>query len=244
MKFVRPERVDGTAVVTLADPRRRNAISADLAVEFAEVLAAEQADPEVRAVVITGEGSAFCAGADREALRHADEAVLRRIYEVFMLVRDCPLPTVAAVNGPAVGAGFNLALACDVRIAARSASFDARFLSIPVHPGGGHTWMLTQAAGPQGAAAMTLFGDPLDGARAERTGLAWRCVPDEELIAASVAFCRAVTAAPPGLVREVKETLRTVPGLADHQAASEYELTRQVASVGRPEYQERIRGAR
>lgn len=161
MKFVRRERAGGIAVVTLADPRRRNAISVELAGQFAQVMAAEQADPQVRAVVITGEGSAFCAGADTEALRQADEAVLRTIYDVFLLVRDCPLPTVAAVNGPAVGAGFNLALACDVRIAARSALFDSRFLSIPIHPGGGHSWMLTQAAGPQAAAAMTLFGDPV-----------------------------------------------------------------------------------
>ena len=244
MKFVRHERADGTAVITLADPRRRNAISAELAGQFAEVLAAEQVDPEVHAVVITGEGSAFCAGADREALRHADEAVLRTIYDVFLLVRDCPLPTVAAVNGPAVGAGFNLALACDVRIAARSALFDPRFLSIPIHPGGGHTWMLTQAAGMQTAAAMTLFGDPVGGERAERTRLAWRCVPDEELIGVSVAFCQTVAGAPAGLVREIKQTLRTAPGLSDHQAASEYELMRQVASVGRPEYQERVGGTR
>lgn len=242
MKFVRRERAGGIAVVTLADPRRRNAISAELAGQFAQVMAVEQADPQVRAVVITGEGSAFCAGADTEALRQADEAVLRTIYDVFLLVRDCPLPTVAAVNGPAVGAGFNLALACDVRIAARSALFDSRFLSIPIHPGGGHSWMLTQAAGPQAAAAMTLFGDPVGGERAERTGLAWRCVPDEELIGAAVAFCQAVAGAPAGLVREIKQTLRTVPGLADHRAASEYELTRQVASVGRPEYQERVGG--
>ena len=77
-----------------------------------------------------------------------------------------PLPTVAAVNGPAVGAGMNLALACDVRIAGASARFDTRFLRIGLHPGGGHAWMLDRAVGPQAAAAMVLFGARLDGARA------------------------------------------------------------------------------
>ena len=244
MKLVRSEHVDGTAVITLADTRRRNAISLQLADQFTAVLAAAQADPAVRAIVITGEEPAFCAGADREALRQADEATLRRIYEVFVRVRDCPLPTVAAVNGPAVGAGFNLALACDVRLAGHSAVFDSRFLSIPIHPGGGHTWMLARLVGPQASAAMTLFGEAVGGARAAEIGLAWRCVPDAELVQASVGFCRAVAAAPARLVREIKETLRVAPGLAGHGTASEYELGRQVASVGRPEYRERVGGTR
>jgi enoyl-CoA hydratase len=244
MKLVRSDRDDGTAVITLADARRRNAISLPVADQFTEVLAAAQADPAVRAIVITGEGTAFCAGADRDALRQADETTLRRIYEVFARVRDCPLPTVAAVNGPAVGAGFNLALACDVRFAGHSAVFDSRFLSIPIHPGGGHTWMLAQAVGPQASAAMTLFGAALGGARAAEIGLAWRCVPDAELVQASVEFCRTVAAAPARLVCEIKETLRAAPGLDGHGAATEYELGRQVASIGRPEYLERFGGSR
>jgi enoyl-CoA hydratase len=244
MDLVRTERDAGIAVVTLADPERRNAISLDMADQLAQALAGLADDPQLRAVVVTGEGTAFCAGADRDALRRADEAVLRKIYDAFLLVRELPLPTVAAVNGPAVGAGFNLALACDVRIAAQSAVFDSRFVSIPIHPGGGHTWMLARATTPQVAAAMTLFGRPLDGPCAVRAGLAWACVPDGELLGAAREFCAGAAAAPARLVREIKDTLRTAPALPGHHEACEFELRRQLDSVGRPEYRERFGGGR
>src|SRR5690606_30490026 len=111
-------------------------------------------------------------------------------YEGFLRVARCPLPTIAAVNGPAVGAGMNLALACDVRLAGQSARFDTRFLQLGVHPGGGHTWMMRNAVGPQAAAAMVLFGEVLDGAEAERCGLAWRCVADDELVDTAFTMAR------------------------------------------------------
>src|SRR5262245_45415145 len=101
-----------------------------------------EANAEVRAVVVTGAGKAFCAGAELETLRVTDREGLSRIYEAFLRVARSPLPSVAAVNGAAVGAGLNLALCCDVRLAARSARFVARFLELGIHPGGGHTWML------------------------------------------------------------------------------------------------------
>ncbi|MGK3203140.1 enoyl-CoA hydratase [Amycolatopsis sp. MEPSY49] len=240
MPLVRYDHDDGVAVITLTDPRRRNAVSLELADELGDVITQVEADPEVGAVVLTGEGPAFCSGADRDALRRADEQVLRRVYSAFLRVRALPLPTVAAVNGPAVGAGFNLALACDVRIAGASAVFDPRFVGIPVHPGGGHTWLLDRAAGTQAAAAMTLFGHAVDGPRAVQVGLAWSCVADDELLTEAVAFCRPVAAAPRLLVREIKDTLRTTPSLAEHAEASEVELRRQLASVDRPEYRERL----
>ena len=121
--------------------------------------------------MITGEPPAFCSGADVAALgslseqKHDGERrAIGSIYEGFLRVLRSSLPTVAAVNGPAVGAGLNLALACDVRLAGESARFDTRFLRIGLHPGGGHTWMLDRAVGPQAAAAMVLFGAPVDGA--------------------------------------------------------------------------------
>ena len=119
-----------------------------------------------------------------------------------------PLPTVAAVNGPAVGAGMNLALACDVRIAGAAARFDPRFVKIGLHPGGGHTWMLERAVGPQAAAAMVLFGVAVDGARAVEIGLAWSCHPDAELLDAAIAFAQGAARAPVPLLGRVKETLR------------------------------------
>src|SRR5690606_10735426 len=137
-----------------------------------------ESDGTTRAVVLTGSGSAFCAGADLTQLGEAREEGLLRIYEGFLRVARSPLPTVAAVNGPAVGAGMNLALACDLRVAGTSARFDTRFVDLGIHPGGGHTWMLRRLVGPQTAAAMLLFGERLDGPAAEAAGLVWRCVPD------------------------------------------------------------------
>ncbi|MFR9805304.1 enoyl-CoA hydratase-related protein [Pseudonocardia sp. RS010] len=220
------------AVVTLADPGHRNAISLELADELDGVLCELDADPDVRAIVLTGRGPAFCAGADRAALSRADEAILRRIYRPFLTVRSTSVPTVAAVNGPAVGAGLNLALACDVRIAGTSALFDARFMSIPIHPGGGHTRMLREIVGPQAAAAMTVFNHPVDGPRAAAIGLAWTCVADAELLDAALGFCGRITATPPSLLRTVTETFEATAGLTTHEDACEYELVHQLATVG------------
>jgi enoyl-CoA hydratase len=131
------------------------------------------------------------------------------------------------VNGPAVGAGFNLALCCDVRIAAVSARFDARFARIGLHPGGGHVWMLERAVGPQAAAAMSLFGERVEGPRAAELGLAWRCVADDELLDDAVALAANAADLAPGLAAALKQTLREAPWHADFEAAVQVELTRQ-----------------
>ena len=154
---------DGVAVLRLDDPRRRNALSLAMAEAIREALDTLERSPEVGALVLTGRPPAFSAGADLEDLERADRERLRRIYDGFLAVAGFPLPTIAAVNGAAVGAGLNLALACDIRIAARSARFESRFVDLALHPGGGHTWMLRHLLGPQGAAAIVLCGEPLDG---------------------------------------------------------------------------------
>ena len=114
------------------------------------------------------------------------------------------------MNGAAVGAGMNLALGCDVRLAARRARFDTRFLQIGLHPGGGHTWMLRRIAGPQAAVAAVVFGEVLDGAEAERVGLAYRCVDDDELLDAAHALAARAAGAPRELAC-VKATLARWP---------------------------------
>src|SRR3954466_9594400 len=167
--------VDRVATVTLNDPDKRNAISPAMVDAIAETFDALEADEGVGAVVVTGAPPAFCAGADLSHLGGSQQDGLRHIYEGFLRVARCPLPTLAAVNGAAVGAGMNLALACDVRLAARRAKFDTRFLQLGLHPGGGHTWMFHRIAGPQATAAAVLFGEVLDGEAAERCGLVWRC---------------------------------------------------------------------
>jgi enoyl-CoA hydratase len=133
------------------------------------------------------------------------------IYEGFLRVLRSPLATIAAVNGPAVGAGMNLALACDIRVVGASGRFDARFLQIGLHPGGGHTWMLDRLVGPQTAAAIVLFGERVDGPRAVEVGLAWSCHPDTELLEAARALGARAAKVPRPLVARAKETLRAVP---------------------------------
>src|SRR4029077_10913154 len=104
------------------------------------------------------------------------------IYEGFLRIARSPLPTLAAVNDAAVGAGLNLELRCDVQIVVDRAKLDTRFLQLGIHPGGGHTWMLRRIAGPQAAMAAVVFGQVLDGAEAERIGLAYNCVPSDSLL--------------------------------------------------------------
>ena len=153
--------------------------------EIVAAMDAFEADDAVGAVVVTGTPPAFCAGANLGNLADADGASLGNVYEGFLRIARSPLPTLAAVNGAAVGAGMNLALGCDVRLAARRARFDTRFLQIGLHPGGGHTWMFRRIAGPQAAMAAVVFGEVLDGAEAERVGLVYRCVDDDALLDAA-----------------------------------------------------------
>jgi len=194
MNLIRIETHDRVAVVTLNDPARRNAISLALAEEIESALDGLVSAGETGALVITGEPPAFSAGAVLEDLGQADRERLERIYSGFLAVANFPYPTIAAVNGPAVGAGLNLALACDIRVAGRKARFESRFIDLALHPGGGHTWMMQRLLGPQGAAAVVLCGEPLDGEAAVERGLAWKCVDDESLLDEAVRL--ATTAKP------------------------------------------------
>jgi enoyl-CoA hydratase len=239
MEHVKVERHEGVALVTLIDRERRNAMTAKMVAEIVESLDELESDASVGAVVLTGEAPAFCSGADVAALGSLSEGrndterrAIGGIYEGFLRVLRSPLPTVAAVNGPAVGAGFNLALACDVRIAGASARFDTRFLRIGIHPGGGHAWMLERAVGPQSAAAMMLFGERVDGPRAVEIGLAWACHPDQELIGEAITFAARAAAVPRELTAAAGATLREVPWQPDFEAAIATEITRQSWSLG------------
>lgn len=234
----------GVATVTLRDPERRNALTLPMVEQIVAAFDRVEADAEVGAVVVTGEPPAFCAGADLSHLTSSSEAgaeeSLRAVYEGFLRIGRSPLPTIAAVNGAAVGAGLNLALVCDVRLAGEAARFDTRFLDLGLHPGGGHTWMLRRAVGPQAAAAAVLFGEALDGRAAERVGLVWRCIPDDELLAAARAMAARAASAPRELLLRVKETLADMAVVVDHAAAVDRELVPQVWSLRQPAFAERV----
>jgi enoyl-CoA hydratase len=235
---------DGVGTLTLNDPDRRNALSAGLVEAIVAAFDRFESGDDVRAVIVTGAPPAFCAGADLGNLGAAAESGLRSIYEGFLRVARSPLPTIAAVNGAAVGAGMNLALCCDVRLAARRARFDTRFLQLGLHPGGGHTWMLQRAVGPQTAAAMVLFGQVLDGEQAARRGLAYDCVDDAELLTSAAAMARVAADVPPELARRAKETLRAVAGVEQHNEAVDIEIAAQLWSVQQPFFAERLAALR
>jgi enoyl-CoA hydratase len=148
--------------------------------------------------------------------------------------------TIAAVNGPAVGAGLNLALVCDVRVVAQSARFDCRFLQLALHPGGGHTWMLQRLLGPQGAAAMLLAGEALDGEAAVRRGLAWSCVDDSQLLDEARRLAAASADAPPAVVEMIKGSLRSVANVSTHAEAVEREIGPQLRSIGSADFKRRL----
>lgn len=244
MSLVRTETTAGVATVTLADPDRRNALTLPMVTEIIDLFDQLEADPSVGAVIVTGEAPAFCAGADLSHLSSSaaqgPEAGLRSIYEGFLRIGRSPLPTIAAVNGAAVGAGMNLALVCDVRLAGARARFDTRFLQLGLHPGGGHTWMFRRIAGPQTVAATVLFGEVLDGADAERVGLVWRCVADDALLADAHTLAERAAAAPTELVARTKATIADMAGVADHATAVDRELVPQVWSLEQPAFKERV----
>jgi enoyl-CoA hydratase len=135
---------------------------------------------------------------------------------------------------------MNLALGCDVRIAARRARFDTRFLQIGLHPGGGHTWMMRRLVGPQTTMAAVVFGEVLDGAEAERVGLVYRCVDDDALLTAANEIAARAASAPRELAIVTKATIRDMADVADHPAAVARELEPQLWSTRQPWFAERL----
>jgi enoyl-CoA hydratase len=252
VQILEPEEGTSNAValVTLNDPARRNALSSSLAGELIDIFNTLRTSSEVGAVVLTGASPAFCAGADlgnlaneRDQATSGDseaEQRLRAIYEVFLTVANCPLPTIAAINGPAVGAGMNLALTCDVRIVARSARFESRFTALGLHPGGGHSFLLDEAIGQQPAAAMMLFGETVQAVDAVRLGLAWSLVEDDLLLDETIALAHRAASVPRELSERVKNTLRRAATLASYSEAIDLEVGEQIWSISQPFFAERL----
>ncbi len=241
MSRVLTEVRDGVATVTLNDPARRNALDLAFCDELTGAFDAIEANADVGAVVVTGAPPAFCAGADLSHLGSSGtKEGLLAIYEGFLRVGRCPLPTIAAVNGPAVGAGMNLALVCDLRLAGRSARFDTRFLQLGIHPGGGHTWMFQKIAGPQAAFAAVIFGEVLDGPEAERAGLVWRSVEDDALMDTAQQLAARAAAAPTELVKKMTHTLRTIGSATEHPDAVYRELIPQAWSADQPHFRAQL----
>ncbi|MFT4300025.1 MAG: enoyl-CoA hydratase [Aeromicrobium sp.] len=231
---------DGVRTVTLNAPDRLNALDRPLLDELREAVAVVAADAEARALVVTGAGRAFCSGADLDSLfgdrtrpTGALRQVLLDVYASFLGIRDLTIPTVAAVHGPAVGAGLNIALACDVIVAGPQASFGATFTAIGLHPGGGCTFMLTQRIGAGNAAAVLYAGTPVDAANALRLGLAQEVVADPQARAGELASLYA--SRNPMLMADVKEAVR-VAATSDLATTLDIESWAQASSLASEEF--------
>jgi 2-(1,2-epoxy-1,2-dihydrophenyl)acetyl-CoA isomerase len=203
------ENAAGIARLTLNRPERLNAFNTEMHAEVRAALTGLREAP-ARVLVITGAGRGFCAGqdlADRAVAPGAAPpdlaASIEKYYKPLVLaLRALPMPVIAAVNGVAAGAGANLALACDLVIAARSASFVQAFARLGLVPDSGGTWFLPRLIGTARALGLTLTGEKLPAEQAAAWGLIWRCVPDEELAGAVAELATQFAAAPTrGLAR-------------------------------------------
>ncbi|MFM1789755.1 MAG: hypothetical protein RLZZ526_82 [Actinomycetota bacterium] len=240
MSLVLVSVTDGVATLTLNNPDERNTLTAPMVSEITAAMDEIEGNEKIGALVVTGAAPAFCAGANLGNLQTASGDSLGTIYEGFLRIARSPLPTIAAVNGAAVGAGMNLALGCDVRIAAKRAKFDTRFLQIGIHPGGGHTWMFRRIAGPQATMAAVIFGEVLDGEEAARVGLAYKCVADDQLLAASQEMAARAASRPRALVEVTKQTITDMHDVDNHPDAVKRELEPQLWSTKQPWFADMI----
>lgn len=195
---------EGVALLTLNRPANLNSFNAEMHQQMRDALNQVRKDASVRALVITGAGRGFCAGqdlSDRNVAATSEapdlgESIEKRYNPLLRTLRDLPLPVICAVNGVAAGAGANIALACDITLAARSASFIQAFCKIGLIPDSGGTWTLPRLAGMARAKGMALLGDKIPAEQAESWGMIWQCVDDEKLMEETMKLARHLATQP------------------------------------------------
>ncbi len=208
---------DGVVLLTLDRPDRGNGVVPEMAADLVETLSTLETDTGVRAVVITGAGRQFSAGADLKAMRDYLDHELPRtgepynarvIFPVIEQMVASRLPLIAAVNGGATAGGMDLALACDVRLAASTAKFGHTYINLGLPPGNGGTWFLPRLVGSGVAAELVLTGDVVDAARARELGLVNRVVEPDQLIPEATALAERIAAKSWRAVQASKQSLR------------------------------------
>jgi 2-(1,2-epoxy-1,2-dihydrophenyl)acetyl-CoA isomerase len=239
---------DGIATITLSRPEKLNAFVGHMRRDLAEVLERATTDRAARVIIITGEGRAFCAGADigymAELMDRDDIEEFTRLLgagrRVLTAIRQMPKPVVASINGPAYGAGFNLALACDIRIASESASFSQSFVKVGLHPDWGGTYFLPRAVPSNIACEMFFLGDAISAEQALRFGLVNRVVPDVELEQETRKLAMRLRDAPHASVGSAKLAVY-MSASADLERMLQYETEAQLACFESVEARERVR---
>jgi enoyl-CoA hydratase/carnithine racemase len=238
---------DGIATITLNRPENRNSMTPDLMGAFRESVARAAADRSLRVVLLTGRGTSFCAGADFRSAsppeprdEWPDYERLYRTYEPFLEVFDLPMPTVAAMNGHAVGGGFGLALVCDLRIANREARYGANFARLGFHSGMAVSHLLPRIVGVPTAADLLFTGRLVSGAKAAAIGLVHEAVAPEEVLEVARQKAREVAACAPETVRLLKQSLYRGAGW-DPRSAARAEAFAQAATMRSEDAREGIR---
>jgi 2-(1,2-epoxy-1,2-dihydrophenyl)acetyl-CoA isomerase len=238
----------GIVTVTLDRPEKLNAFVGHMRRDLAEALERAGSDPGARVVVIKGAGRGFCAGADvqymSDLMERDDVDEFARLLgagrRVLNAIRTMSKPVIASVNGPAYGAGFNLVLACDIRIAGESASFSQSFVKVGLHPDWGGTYLLPRAVPSNIACEMFFLGDALNSEQAARFGIVNRVVPDEELDTETQNFALRLRNAPQQSIAAAKAAVYMSES-EDLERMLQYETEAQLACFRSPHARERVR---
>jgi len=241
---------DGVAVLTLDNPDQRNAMSDEMTASWVAAVDELAADRSLRVVVVTGAGTAFCSGGNTGWIASEPDAGVDRLrtrmiafYRAWLSIRRLEVPTVAAVNGPAIGAGLCLALACDIRYAAASARLGAPFVRLGMHPGMAATYLLPDVVGEAPARELLVTGRVVDAAEALRLGLVSAVHPDETFRDDVLEIAEGIAATAPIASRYTTLALRA-GGHRDLEAAIQWEALAQPITLATADLQEGIRAAR
>ena len=241
---------DGVVVLTLDKPEQRNAMSEEMTGSWVAAVDALAGDRDVRAVVVTGEGSAFCSGGNTGWIASEPDATVDHLrtrmiafYRAWLSIRRLEVPTIAAVNGPAIGAGLCLALACDLRYAADGARLGVPFVKLGMHAGMAATYLLPNVVGEAHARDLLLTGRTVDAEEAMRLGLVSGVLPADGFLDGVLDVASGIAAAAPIATRLTKVALRD-GGHADFDAALEWEALAQPVTLATADLQEGIAAAR
>jgi len=247
LRLERP--ADGVALLTLANPDQRNAMSDQMTASWVAAVEELAGDPTVRALVVTGEGSAFCSGGDTSWIASEPDAGVDRLrarmlpfYRSWLSVRRLEVPTIAAINGPAIGAGLCLALACDLRYAAAGARMGVPFVKLGMHPGMAGTYLLPDVVGEAAARDLLLTGRLVDSAEAHSLGLVSRVFEPAGFLDAVVEVAAGIASTAPVASRLTTLALRQRH--ADLETALQWEALAQPLTLATEDLQEGIRAAK
>ena len=243
-------RADGVAVLTLDNPDQRNAMSDEMTASWVAAIEELAGDRDLRAVVVTGEGTAFCSGGNTGWIASEPDATVDHLrtrmiafYRAWLSIRRLEVPTVAAVNGPAIGAGLCLALACDLRYAVQGARLGAPFVRLGMHAGMAATYLLPHVVGEAHARDLLLTGRTVDADEALRLGLVSRVLPPETFVADVLEVAAGIAATAPIASRLTTVALRD-GGHADLETAVQWEALAQPLTLATADLQEGIAAAR